>query len=219
MTNSVTKSILIFFALSLTIMSCKSTEHIYIADHLVDCQGEGDQKCMLVKSKMADNWANFYDQIEGFNYEEGYEYLLGVKTTKIKNPPADGSSIKYTLVEVYEKKKVEKPISINNDWQVIAMKDLDLDEIENKPTVKFDGVNHKISGFAGCNNYFGEYKPENKELDFSQMGMTRKMCKDMSIETTFLNNLKNAKMMGIDGKSLVFYDENNDPIINCELIK
>ena len=49
----------------------------------------------------------FYDQIEGFNYEEGYEYEIVVEVTKVENPPADASSLKYTLIEVVSKTPVE----------------------------------------------------------------------------------------------------------------
>nr|WP_317207113.1 DUF4377 domain-containing protein [Chryseobacterium arthrosphaerae] len=60
---------------------------------------------MQVKEKASDSWENFYSNIEGFTYEPGYEYVLKVKTEKIANPPADASSIKYTLVEQVSKTK------------------------------------------------------------------------------------------------------------------
>ena len=41
--------------------------------------------------------------IEGFNFEAGYEYRLKVKKTHLSNPPADGSSIIYTLLEILSK--------------------------------------------------------------------------------------------------------------------
>ena len=42
-------------------------------------------------------------EIEGFTYIEGYEYVLKVSKTTIKNPPADGSSISYKLIQVVSK--------------------------------------------------------------------------------------------------------------------
>ena len=102
------KSLFFILILSLTAKSCNETKHIYVADHLVDCVSVGPQKCMLVKDKIVDNWTNFYGNIEGFDYEEGYEYLLNVKVEEIKNPPADAPSFKYILVEVFEKTKVGK---------------------------------------------------------------------------------------------------------------
>ena len=57
---------------------------IYVGPLLIDCQGEGPQKCMLVKEKPEDEYTLFYDQIDGFEYEEGYEYKLIVKEEQIQ---------------------------------------------------------------------------------------------------------------------------------------
>lgn len=47
-----------------------------------------------------DTWTKFYAPIEGFDYIPGRIYDLSVRTEPIANPPADGSSVKYTLQEV-----------------------------------------------------------------------------------------------------------------------
>ncbi|MGB8666505.1 MAG: DUF4377 domain-containing protein, partial [Serratia inhibens] len=39
-------------------------------------------------------------------FEPGYRYRLKVKVTQAENVPADASSLRYTLVEQLEKKKV-----------------------------------------------------------------------------------------------------------------
>ena len=205
---------ILLFSLT-TVKSCDETKHIYVADHLVDCTGVDSQKCMLIKEKMVDEWTNFYDQIEGFEYEEGFEYLLNVKIKTIKNPPADGSGLKYTLIEVFEKKKTEKPITLNNNWIVISMKGIE--DLKINPTIQFDAEEKKISGFAGCNTYFGSYDPENIQLDFSKMGMTRKMCPDMTVENAFVNNLKSVSYYKIENKQLSFYNKNDEVVITSEL--
>ena len=209
------KPFIFILLLSLTTKSCDETKHIYIADHLVDCEGVAPQKCMLIKGKIVDEWTTFYDQIEGFEYEEGYEYLLNVKIKTIKNPPADGSNLKYTLVEVFEKKKTDKQITLNNKWKVISMQGID--DLQIRPTIQFDADEKKISGFAGCNNYFGSYDPESIQLDFSKMGMTRKMCPDMTVESAFTNHLRNVSYYKIENKVLSFYSANDETLITCEL--
>ncbi|MCJ7932343.1 MAG: DUF4377 domain-containing protein [Chryseobacterium sp.] len=72
-----------------------------------DCTGVAPMKCLQVKEKNSESWTHLYSNIEGFTYEPGYEYVLKVKTEKIANPPADGSSIKYTLVKQVSKTKKE----------------------------------------------------------------------------------------------------------------
>ncbi|MEY8761849.1 DUF4377 domain-containing protein [Chryseobacterium tongliaoense] len=76
-----------------------------VGPQTVDCTGVAPMKCLQVKENASENWTNFYSNIEGFTYEPGYEYILKVKTEKIENPPADGSSIKYTLVKQVSKTK------------------------------------------------------------------------------------------------------------------
>ena len=72
----------------------------------VDCMGEGPRKCMQVRESESDPWTMFYDRIEGFTYEEGHAYELRVALEKTPNPPADGSSLRYRLVEIISKQKV-----------------------------------------------------------------------------------------------------------------
>ncbi len=97
------------FILVLSVMvlfsSCQETKRVFIGDHLVDCEGIAPQKCMLYKENIANDWTYFYDNIEGFDYEEGYTYELEVVVNQIENPPADGSSLHYTLVRIVSKEK------------------------------------------------------------------------------------------------------------------
>ncbi|MDR0229181.1 MAG: DUF4377 domain-containing protein [Flavobacteriaceae bacterium] len=83
-----------------------------VADHREDCvAGVAKQKCMLVKEGEATEWELFYNQIEGFNYEEGFEYKLEVKVEDIDygaHTPADAPTVKYTLVKEISKEKKSK---------------------------------------------------------------------------------------------------------------
>lgn len=53
------------------------------------------------------NWSKFYSNIEGFHYVPGKIYNLSVRVEPIDNPPADGSSLKYTLLEVKSIQEVD----------------------------------------------------------------------------------------------------------------
>ena len=72
---------------------------IIVANYRKDCVGLGPMQCMLVKEKQEDDWTLFYSNIEGFDYEEGYEYVLNVQEEHLdpSTIPADASSIKWTL--------------------------------------------------------------------------------------------------------------------------
>lgn len=99
--------ILLLVAIPLFLISCNSntekTEKLIIASEQGDCVGVVPMKCLLVKKEGKSEWEFFYNDIEGFNYEPGYEYVLEIKTEKIENPVADGSSLKYILVKEVSK--------------------------------------------------------------------------------------------------------------------
>ena len=79
---------------------------LYIAHQQKECVGEATQLCFLVKEKPEHDWIYFYDPIQGFTYEPGFTYKILVGLTRIENPPQDGSSIAWRLIEVLEKVKV-----------------------------------------------------------------------------------------------------------------
>ena len=80
---------------------------MYVGPELVDCVGEGPMLCMQVKYDPDEEWQLFYSQIEGFDFEPGYEYELLVQVDPVENPPAGGSSLRYTLVEEVSKTPAE----------------------------------------------------------------------------------------------------------------
>lgn len=84
-------------------MNTSDTVKYTIASQNADCTGVAPQKCLLVKKGNATDWEYFYSNIEGFNYEPGYEYQLEVKEEKRENVPADASSIRYILVKEISK--------------------------------------------------------------------------------------------------------------------
>ncbi|KAA3658010.1 MAG: META domain-containing protein [Chloroflexi bacterium] len=79
---------------------------VFVGSEKVDCVGVGPQECLLVKEGVDGEWELFYDEIVGFTWEPGYEYELRVRIDQVQNPPADGSSILWTLLDVVGKKTV-----------------------------------------------------------------------------------------------------------------
>lgn len=210
------KSLFFILLLSISTNTCQQeTKILYVSDQLVDCVGVAPQKCMLIKEKPTDKWRNFYGSIKGFNYEEGFLYKIKVKIETIKNPPADASNLKYTLIEILLKEKNMNQTTLTNKWKVIAM--LGIDEFIKNPTIIFDQKDNRVAGFSGCNNYFGTFKTEDNHLSFDQMGLTRKMCPDMTVENTFINNLKKVDHYKIESEKLLVYNKNNSLLFTCEL--
>ena len=185
------KYFFVFLVLACTTGNTNIVKTLIIADHLVDCTGVAEQKCMLIKEMSEDQWSNFYDQIEGFEYEEGFTYEIRVEVQKVDNPPADASSLKYILKEVISKTESTKNAQNANElvgtWKVIQI--AGLESMKFFPTFEFVAEENRVAGFAGCNNYFATYELKGHELKLGPAGATRKMCEDMAVEDAFLKQL------------------------------
>lgn len=74
-----------------------------VAPYTAECVGEGVRECLVVREEGEEDWTYFYSRIDGFSYQEGYWYRLLVSRRRVPDPPADGSSFEYRLVEVLER--------------------------------------------------------------------------------------------------------------------
>ena len=76
---------------------------------LFDSMGEHPIECMRVMTEdEPGRWQNLYfNEVKGFTYERGNEYVLRVKRTILANPPQDASNRTYELVRILADKKVE----------------------------------------------------------------------------------------------------------------
>ncbi|MEC7121037.1 MAG: DUF4377 domain-containing protein [Pseudomonadota bacterium] len=81
---------------------------IEVAPVLEDCVGVAPMKCMQYRKKGDRTWLNHYGEIEGFEYQPDYRYVLEIKQTSVLNPPADASSLRWELVRIVEKQPVTK---------------------------------------------------------------------------------------------------------------
>jgi hypothetical protein len=73
---------------------------MFVGPETVDCVGVAPQTCLQVRYAPDEDYQFFYSPIEGFDYEPGFDYELLVQKTPVENPPADASSIQWTLVEI-----------------------------------------------------------------------------------------------------------------------
>ncbi|MBZ9650736.1 DUF4377 domain-containing protein [Psychroflexus montanilacus] len=62
-------------------------------------------------------WENFIF-IEGFDYEPGFIYSLSVNKTTLANPPADASSVNYSLRSISSKEEVGAEVNFKMDLKI-----------------------------------------------------------------------------------------------------
>ncbi|CAH8239539.1 DUF4377 domain-containing protein [Vibrio aestuarianus] len=89
---------------NLYVDSTSEIKVVKVGSELVDCVGVGPMKCLVVDGSL------FYDGIQGFSFEEGYEYELEIEKAKLyteETVPADASLYRYSLLKILTKEKVE----------------------------------------------------------------------------------------------------------------
>ena len=92
-------------ALGVALTGCSDstdTTRLWIGPERVECEGMAPMTCLQVAESEDGDYQLFYDTIEAFDYQEGTSYVIDVSITEVENPPADASSLQYTLVEVVE---------------------------------------------------------------------------------------------------------------------
>lgn len=82
------------------------------------------------------------------------------------------------------------------------------DDITNKPTLLIE--QNRISGNAGCNNYFSDAVIDTSAGNFSakNIGSTRKMCNNMTAETSYISVLQEVNKYVVTENTLELYKDN-----------
>ena len=78
----------------------------------IEPTGNVELDYLVAKWDKYTEWKVFapYNTIRGFDYTEGYEYLLLVKEITIRNPPMDHRGAVYSLIEMISKTEKESDI-------------------------------------------------------------------------------------------------------------
>lgn len=188
---------------------------LYVADSKGDCYGISSQTCLQVKEKPGEPYSLFYSGIEGFSYEEGYNYHLEVMRVKKERVAADGSAFNYYLIRVISKERsktyVQRLTPIPNQQSLSLERILRNGKMESVsgPDIYFDKRNGRISGKAGCNRYFGKVIMDNNRITLSGLGSTQMACLDNNnLESLFLQYLASVNRYQVKGNSLLFYRDN-----------
>lgn len=79
---------------------------VSVGPELESCVGLYPMMCMVV------NGGLFYDAIDGFDFEPGYEYKLRIERydawPDVEEPPQDAGKYGYRLIEVIRKTRVQR---------------------------------------------------------------------------------------------------------------
>jgi heat shock protein HslJ len=83
------------------------------------------------------------------------------------------------------------------EWQLLEVGGSPVSPLagERRPFIRLDGTKKQVSGFAGCNNFFGSYELDGSSLKFGPLGATRMFCEGLSgeVEIRFMQALEQTR--------------------------
>ena len=108
--------------------------------------------------------------------------------------------------QTFENSISEKTTNVNETLSGNFM----ITQIDNKKTtipklsIMFDEKSNKVTGFAGCNSFFGTYSANGNSITFSNVATSKKYCSKviMSTENQIVNALNSATSFTITDKTL-----------------
>lgn len=78
---------------------------VQIAGQRAPCTGVAEGLCLQYRDQPGSPWQFLYGEIEGFEWQVGVEYVLRIREYTVPNPPADGSSRRWMLLEVLDRSR------------------------------------------------------------------------------------------------------------------
>jgi heat shock protein HslJ len=177
--------------------------------------------CLLVKESPDAEYSLFYDTIQGFEFEPGFEYELKVLKETRENVPADASRFVWTMLEMVNKTAVEPSATFEGTtWKLLAYTNdssqLSMALPDAEATVVFEGG--RMSGNGSCNNFSGTYTLDGESVTI-QLGPTTMMaCPEpvMAQELAFYTNLAATASYVVVGDQLHLRNANGDVILAFE---
>jgi heat shock protein HslJ len=188
---------------------------IYINHEMANCIGVVPGKCLQYRYKTSQPWLLLHGQIQGFNYEAGNMYKLKIRETKVKNPPADGSSIKRTLVKVLSKEPMMSIAlpheSISEKWVIGSIfKSGQKQDVSTKNfLLHFNEETQSVSGKV-CNSFRGSLSTQKgNRITIGQLMSTKMLCSDIDFENSIMASLQSANSYGFNGDTLLLSQDGN----------
>jgi heat shock protein HslJ len=203
------------------------TKTLFVGPEQVECTGVAPQLCLQVREDPTAEYTLFYNTIEGFTFEPGYEYELLVRVDPVANPPADGSSLAYTLVEVVSQTAIsgtEESTTEENGvqdvrWVLVSYLNAAGETVDaladREATLEFRPEG-QLGGNASCNQFFASYTIDGDALTVGQAGSTMMACEPVEVmeqEAQYLNNLQAAATFAATAEELTIANAAGDVVL------
>src|SRR5690554_6655152 len=193
---------------------------LFVGPVRVDCEGAAPQQCLLVKEVADGEYQLFYDVIEGFDHEAGFEYELRVEAEAVENPPADASDRVWRLVEVVSKRRALQ----GNIWQLVSYRDANGAMVDVLPDteITLEFGSDEVGGSGGCNAYGGGYTADGLSLEIGEIVATLIFCASeerMEQEAAYLAALNSAASYRIADNQLELLDSADEVLLVFDVLE
>ena len=201
-------------------ISCKEPKVIYVKSQLKSSNDGSSTPSMEVREKGAKDWVLLSEKIDGFEYEEGYNYVLDITVEKVKEAAANTSPFKYTLVKVLSKTKDETVAKnskgmLEGRFKLVQVKDVKL-ETDTNTYIVFSNDLKKASGYAGCNRFYSLYELSGSTITFKPVVATKMYCMDkMELEKKTFQALSAVHTFELENDVLILQDKTGAQLIKA----
>ncbi len=149
-----------------------------------------------IENNSHNNWSNSLKETKKYNLKENHFSLNNKKDGKIK----------YQIYPYHSSTILEK------HWRLEYLSKNKLPDLDREIYFIIKNGTNTISGYNGCNNFFGSYEidEENNKISFINIGQTKKACLNIKISEKDINNIfiNTNSFINIDGY-LILLDINH----------
>jgi|GEM_PF-879337 len=191
-------SLIVLLAMAITVAAQDDDSNeviLHVAPYQQDCVGVAPMSCLIVRFDDEEDLTFFYDLIDGFTFEEGFEYTLRVNITEVENPPADASSLNYELVEI------EQQFPAHLHGKVWELQSLYGTDIEEPSRYQFQLTDDGAGIKADCNSVGAEFTQN--PFDITTTISTLVACPPDSLEADYVDALNAVTMMTVENGELI----------------
>ena len=186
----------------------------------VDCEGVGAQTCYQIQrgdTLRDEGWELFYGDIEGFEFEPGQLFHLRVEEKKVdpEKVPADGSSMKYTMVE-FISRTPDARLKLHNIYALESIngEQVDVPRDLQQPSLEVNVTEGRIMGTDGCNNFNAKATIGiGGNISIGPIAGTKKMCRSMDLPQEYMTALAEVKEYALRNEKLFLSDEGGNILL------
>jgi len=208
------------FALSFgSLGACAQTKKtMFVSDRRVSCTANGFNNCMQIKYTKNGDWEPYYTTIDGFTYEEGYEYKLKVIKYNANSDKSTEPVMRYRLTKIVSKRETgyESPVAVAGTKWILREMIVDTQSLRFPDTLTYliiDRKNGTLQGRGICNRFHTETYLSNGAIKTGAVAATKMYCQGQVVENALLDILQKATRYEITDDKLILFTETKSKLI------